>query len=120
MYLSKRFKKKRFFNYQKLFISKIILLIISLFCEISYSGSNKKTFQLLIDFRRCLSKEGKEGCEELILSLEKMQVEEYKKENFRCQTALLGMQTEVIKNMYFSKNDSNSKKNTIKYVIKNC
>ena len=59
-------------------------------------------------------------CLDIISYAESIQLREYNKGNYRCQTSLLGAQTELIKKIYFSKNEDNSIKINIPFVIKNC
>ena len=52
--------------------------------------------------------------------MEKLQIEESNKGNFRCQSTLLGIQTELIKNLYFEKNEIPREPIIHSNLIKNC
>ena len=59
-------------------------------------------------------------CKELVFEIEKFQLVVFDQKRFKCQSSLLGLQTEIIE-AYFFKNFSNEKISfTIPYVIKNC
>ena len=72
------------------------------------------------ELKKCLRKSNLEECRELILIIEKLQVEASNKGNFKCQTSLLGIQTELIKNLYFEKDDIVQESNIKTNLIKNC
>ena len=52
--------------------------------------------------------------------MEELQVEASNKGNFKCQSTLLGIQTELIKNLYFEKNDIPPVTIIRSNLIKNC
>ena len=59
-------------------------------------------------------------CKELVSEIEKLQLIVFDQNRFKCQSSLLGLQTEIIE-AYFFKNFSNEKISLmIPYVIKNC
>ena len=74
----------------------------------------------LKELKKCLKNESNYKCKELILLTERMQLREYYKGNFKCQTSLLGLQTELIKNIYFEREKDNISGKTIPSLIKNC
>ena len=45
---------------------------------------------------------------------------EYYKGNLKCQTSILGLQTELIRNIYFDREKDNISGKTIPSLIKNC
>ena len=49
-----------------------------------------------------------------------MHLEEYYKGNLKCQTSILGLQTELIRNVYFDKEKDNVFGKAIPSLIKNC
>ena len=60
-------------------------------------------------------------CNNLFLEMEKIQLVEYEQNRYKCQTSILGLQTELIEFYYFKKKIKNNKKAImISYVIKNC
>ena len=59
-------------------------------------------------------------CKELIFEIEKLQLIAFDQNRFKCQSSLLGLQSEIIET-YFLKNFSNDRISLmIPYVIKNC
>ena len=59
-------------------------------------------------------------CKELVSEIEKLQLEVFDQNRFKCQSSLLGLQTEIIE-AYFFNNFSNERISLmIPYVIKNC
>jgi len=59
-------------------------------------------------------------CKELVSEIEKLQLVVFDQNRFKCQSSLLGLQTEIIE-AYFFNNSSNEKNSLmIPYVIKNC
>ena len=59
-------------------------------------------------------------CKELVSEIEKLQLIVFDQNRFKCQSSLLGLQSEIIE-AYFLKNFSNKKISFMNsYVIKNC
>ena len=59
-------------------------------------------------------------CKELVFEIEKLQLLVFDQNRFKCQSSLLGLQTEIIE-AYFFNNFSNERISLmIPYVIKNC
>ena len=59
-------------------------------------------------------------CKELVSEIEKLQLIVFDQNRFKCQSSLLGLQTEIIE-AYFFNNFSNEKMSLmVPYVIKNC
>ena len=59
-------------------------------------------------------------CKELVFEIEKFQLVVYDQKRFKCQSSLLGLQTEIIE-AYFFNNFSNERISLMTpYVIKNC
>ena len=59
-------------------------------------------------------------CQELVSEIEKLQIVEFDQNRFKCQSSLLGLQSEIIE-IYFFKNFTNEQNLLmIPYVIKNC
>ena len=59
-------------------------------------------------------------CKELVSEIEKLQLIVFEQNRFKCQSRLLGLQTEIIE-AYFFNNFSNERISLmIPYVIKNC
>jgi len=59
-------------------------------------------------------------CKELVSEIEKLQLVVFEQNRFKCQSSLLGLQSEIIE-AYYLKNFSNKRNSfMIPYVIKNC
>ena len=78
----------------------------------------KKAF--VKEYNSCLLSENLEKCKKLISQLEKLQLIKYRKGNFKCQTSLLGVQTELISQVYFKNKENLSRGKMMPYVIKYC
>ncbi len=68
----------------------------------------------------CFKDSGTQVCRELVSEIEKLQLEVFDQNRFKCQSSLLGLQTEIIEANFF--NNSSNERNSlmIPYVIKNC
>ena len=76
--------------------------------------------QILKQSSDCIKDSQTQVCKELVSEIEKLQLIVFDQNRFKCQSSLLGLQSEIIES-YFLKNFSNQ--NTlfmIPYVIKNC
>ena len=68
----------------------------------------------------CFKDSGTQACKELVSVIEKFQLVVFDQNRFKCQSSLLGLQTEIIE-AYFFNNSSNERNSLmIQYVIKNC
>ena len=68
----------------------------------------------------CIKNSQAQVCKELVSEIEKIQLVVYDQNRFKCQSSLLGLQSEIIEAYYF-KNFSNERISfMIPYVIKNC
>ncbi len=68
----------------------------------------------------CLKDSRTQLCNELVSEIEKLQFLVFDQNRFKCQSSLLGLQTEIIE-AYFFNNFSNERISLmIPYVIKNC
>lgn len=70
--------------------------------------------------KKCFDTDNDDKCMEMIVLTERMQSEEYYKGNLKCQTSILGLQTELIKNIYFDRDQYSVSWKTIPFLIKNC
>ena len=95
-----------------------------LFCLTFFNGLMAESFpqkhEYIDKLMDCLSDVRFSRCQKLILQLEKIQLEEYKNKNFKCQTSLLGAQTHLINRVYFRESKKYSSNRIISNVIKNC
>ena len=98
-----------------------ILILFAFSCVVEMTSAEYQYNSLLLkELKKCFETEDDYKCKEMILLTEKMQLKEYYKGNLKCQTSLLGLQTEIIKNIYFDKNKDNVSGKTISSLIKNC
>ena len=68
----------------------------------------------------CIKDSQTQVCKELVSEIEKLQLAVFDQKRFKCQSSLLGLQSEIIE-AYFLKNFSSKKISfMIPYVIKNC
>jgi len=68
----------------------------------------------------CFKDSRNQLCKELVSEIEKFQLVVFDQNRFKCQTSLLGLQSEIIE-AYFFKNFSNERNSfMIPFVIKNC
>ena len=76
--------------------------------------------KILKQSSECIENPQNPVCRELVLQIEKLQLLVFDQNRFRCQSSLLGLQSEIIE-AYFLKNFSNKKISLmIPYVVKNC
>ena len=76
--------------------------------------------KILNQSRDCIGDSQNQLCKELVSKIEKLQLVVFDQNRFKCQSSLLGLQTEIIE-AYFFKNFSKEKISfKIPYVIKNC
>ena len=68
----------------------------------------------------CIKDSQNQVCKELVFEIEKLQLMVFDQKRFKCQTSLLGLQSEIIE-AYFLNNFSNDRISfMIPHVIKNC
>ena len=76
--------------------------------------------KILKESSDCIKDYQPQICKELVSEIEKLQLLVFDQNRFKCQSSLLGLQSEIIE-AYFFKNFSNEKISfTIQHVIKNC
>ena len=76
--------------------------------------------KILRESSACIKDYQTQVCKELVSEIEKLQLVVFDQNRFKCQSSLLGLQTEIIE-AYFFKNFSNESISLmIPYVIKNC
>ena len=74
----------------------------------------------LMQYSDCMKYSQSTVCKELVSEIEKLQIVEFDQNRFKCQSSLLGLQSEIIK-AYYLKNHFNKRISfMIPYVIKNC
>ena len=76
--------------------------------------------KILKQSSECFNDSQNQVCKDLVSQIEKLQLAAFDQNRFRCQSSLLGLQSEIIA-ANFLKNFSNQKISfMIPYVIKNC
>ena len=103
--------------------SKLLFTILILSNALSYSSLAEFRFDNYLDLdelKTCLRKSNIAECRKLISILEKLQIEAVNKGNLKCQSTLLGIQTELIKNHYFEENNFILESIIYPNLIKNC
>ncbi len=68
----------------------------------------------------CFKDSGTQICKELVFEIEKFQLVVFDQKRFKCQSSLLGLQTEIIEAYFFNNSLNESNSLMIPYVIKNC
>ena len=78
------------------------------------------TSKILRKSEECFKDSQTQVCKELVSEIEKLQLVVFDQNRFKCQSSLLGLQSEIIEG-YFLKNFTNERNLfMIPYVIKNC
>jgi len=76
--------------------------------------------KILKQSSECIKDSQNQVCRELLSQIEKLQLVVFDQNRFKCQSSLLGLQSEII-GAYFLKNFSNERISLMTpYVIKNC
>ena len=88
---------------------------VGMICTESYYD-----LSFLEKLKNCVDNRSEDKCKEMILHTERIQLREYYEGNLKCQTSILGLQTELIRNIYFDREKNNEYGKTIPYLIKNC
>jgi len=97
----------------------VILLILNCFIDtISTEPYYQSSF--LKELKKCFETENQDKCKEIIFLTERLQLKEYYEGNLKCQTSLLGLQTELIRNIYFDGPTDHVSGLIIPSLIKNC
>ena len=68
----------------------------------------------------CIKDSQTQVCKELVSEIEKLQLVAFDQNKFKCQSSLLGLQTEIIEGYFFNNFSNESISLMIPYVIKNC
>ena len=68
----------------------------------------------------CFKDSQAQVCKELISQIEKLQLLVFDQNRFKCQSSLLGLQTEIIEAYFFNNSSNDSISLMTPYVINNC
>ena len=115
-----RYLIKKFVPKNKNFLILLIVILLNVPPNSSFAAISMVNDLSLDELKTCLRKSNFEECQDLILIMEKLQIEASNKGNFRCQSTLLGIQTELIKNLHFEKNETPLGAIIYSNLIKNC
>ena len=115
-----QFFNKKFVLKSKNYLILLIVILFNVFPNYSFAAISIENYLDLDELKRCLRKSKFEECQNLILIMEKLQIEASNNGNLRCQSTLLGIQTELIKNLYFEKNKNLPEPIIYSNLIKNC
>tara|TARA_B100000212_G_scaffold215300_1_gene162840 strand:- start:460 stop:819 length:360 start_codon:yes stop_codon:yes gene_type:complete len=117
--LIQKFIKKIFLK-NKINLIFLVVVILNVLAKSSLAEISIVDYLNFDELKICLRKTSLEECKKLIVIMEKLQIEASNKGNYKCQSTLLGIQTEIIKNLYFEKNDILSGSIINPNLIKNC
>ena len=99
---------------------KILFLNFLLLSNFVFAETIPTKSKILKQSSDCFKNSNNQVCEELVSEVEKLQLAVFDQNRFKCQSSLLGLQTEIIE-AYFFNNFSNERVSLmIPYVIKNC
>jgi len=98
----------------------ILFLKILLSSNFLMAETIPRKSKILKQSSNCLKDSRTQVCKELVSEIEKLQLVVFDQNRFKCQSSLLGLQSEIIE-AYFLKNFSNEQISLmIPYVVKNC
>ena len=102
------------------FLSPFFLLYIFLISYQGIAGQLPTQDQILTNSNYCFRGIQDRLCEELILQMEEIQYIKFQNNEFKCQSSILGLQTELIEAFYLKRIKKNKNSIMQPYVIKNC
>ena len=76
--------------------------------------------EILKKSSKCIKDSQNQVCKELVLRIEKLQLAVFDQNKFKCQSSLLGLQSELIEANFFKNYSRKRILFMIPYVIKNC
>ena len=98
----------------------ILFLKFLLFSNFLLAETIPTKSKIIKQSSECIKGSQNQLCRELVSQIEKLQLLVFDQNRFKCQSSLLGLQSEIIE-VYFLRNSSNQKISfMIPYVIKNC
>ena len=110
------------FNFLTLFSFKKFISFVPLLLLLNPINAEQllNKSEVLRKSNKCFKDYQHKVCNQLFLEMEKIQLVEYERNRYKCQTSILGLQTELIEAYYFKNFKNNQGGRMIKYVIKNC
>ena len=94
---------------------KFLFLNNFLVAEILPTKSN-----ILLHTNECITNPQNQICKELISQIERLQLAMFDQNRFKCQSSLLGLQSQLVEAYFLKKFSTNRIPFTTSYVIKNC
>ena len=76
--------------------------------------------KILLHSSECSKNPQNQICKELVSQIERLQLAMFDQNRFRCQSSLLGLQSQLVEAYFFKKISTNRIPFTTSYVIKNC
>ncbi len=98
----------------------ILFLKFLLFSNFLLAETIPKKSKILKESSECIKDSQNQVCKELVSQIEKLQLVVFDQNRFKCQSSLLGLQSEVIEAYFFKKFSKEKILFMIPYVIKNC
>ena len=98
----------------------ILFIKFLLLCNFVIAETIPTKSKILKQTSECIKDSQSQICKELVFEIEKFQLVVFDQNKFKCQSSLLGLQSEIIR-AYFLKNFSNERISfMVQYVVKNC
>ena len=94
---------------------KFLLLNNFLVAEVLPTKSN-----ILLHSNECIKNPQNQICKELVSQIEKLQLAMFDQNRFKCQSSLLGLQSQLVEAYFLKKFSTNRALFMSPYVIKNC
>ena len=98
----------------------ILFLKLLLFSNFLMAETIPTKSKILKQTSECIKNSQNKVCIELVSQIEKFQLVVFDQNRFKCQSSLLGLQSEIIEAYYFKKFPNDRISLMIPYVIKNC
>ena len=76
--------------------------------------------KILLHSNECIKNPQNQKCKELIFQIERLQLVMFDQNRFKCQSSLLGLQSQLIEAYFLKKFSTNRTAFMSPYVIKNC
>ena len=76
--------------------------------------------KILLHSSECIKNPQNQICKELVSQIERLQLAMFDQNRFKCQSSLLGLQSQLVMAYFFKKFSTNRIPFTTSYVIKNC
>ena len=98
----------------------ILFLKFFLFSNILKAEAFPNKSNILKQSRECIKDSQNQVCRELVSQIEQLQLIAFGQNKFKCQSSLLGLQSEIIEAYYLKNFLNKSNSFMISQVIKNC